>query len=220
MNTKFCHPCQTELPTSAFGKHSGKPDGLQTQCKACRSAKQAASQSYRDYQRDYSRRDKVRLAEQARKRYAANPEPAKARVKKWREDNPELKKEADRRYREANRDRVNARSREWAKNNRQKRKATVRNYYLAHKEENRIKSAKRRAAAVANGSLPYSKEQLLGKLLVWRYRCYLCNKALDGTLQWDHVKPICVGGPDMLSNLRPVHENCNKRKSGKWPLEI
>jgi hypothetical protein len=222
MDTKFCGACQTELEISSFGKNSSKPNGLQSQCKVCRSAKQKASESYREYQRNRRRvrdeAEKERDRKRSRDRYLANPEEVKQRSKEWRKRNPERKKENDRNWRQRNTARANDNAKRWVTNNPEKRREIVRRYDSLHKEENRIRQARRRAAIQANGFIPYTREQLLGKLLVWRYCCYLCKQPLDDTLHWDHVKPIVAGGADMLCNLRPAHSRCNQIKSGKWPL--
>lgn len=220
MDIKYCHACGLDLPVSDFGKNRATKDGLQGQCRSCRSKNQKNSKTYKEYQRRYAQENKGRLSEYAKAKYRDNPEPAKARAKAWREANPERKKELDRLWIQNNRERVNANSREWARNNREKRREICRKYAEAHREESRIRAAQRRARIQSNGFLPYTREQLLGKLLVWKYRCYLCGGLLDDTLQWDHVKPIVAGGWDILSNLRPVHSVCNQRKGGKWPLEI
>lgn len=218
METKFCHACKLDLPLISFGKNRTTKDGLQGQCRSCRSERQKNSKEYKEYQRRYVETNKERLSEYAKAKYRENPEPAKARAREWRGANPERKKELDRLWNQNNRDRVNKNSREWARKNRERRREICRKYDIAHKEESRIRAAQRRAKMQSNGFLPYTKEQLLGKLLVWKYICYLCGGHLDDTLEWDHVKPIAKGGADILANLRPTHSLCNRKKGAEWPM--
>lgn len=219
MDTKYCHACKLELSVNSFGKNRSTEDGLQGQCRSCRSERQRASKTYKEYQRRYSEKNKERLSKYNKEKYKENPEPAKARAKAWNEANPKRKKELDRLWRQNNRDRANENSREWARKNREKRKEICRRYAQAHKEESRIRAAQRRARKQANGLLPYSKDELIGRLAVWKYRCHICREPVGDDLQWDHVKPIAKGGADILCNLRPAHSDCNKRKAAKWPYK-
>lgn len=38
METKICSKCKKEKPVSEFGKNKAKKDGLQAECKECKSA--------------------------------------------------------------------------------------------------------------------------------------------------------------------------------------
>lgn len=38
METKICSKCKKEKPISEFGKNKAKKDGLQAECKECKSA--------------------------------------------------------------------------------------------------------------------------------------------------------------------------------------
>ncbi len=44
--------------------------------------------------------------------------------------------------------------------------------------------------------------------------CWLCGGPFEHI---DHVKPLSLGGPHMLSNLRPSCQECNARKHNTWP---
>lgn len=57
--------------------------------------------------------------------------------------------------------------------------------------------------------------------------CYLCGEEIDKTghtkdkknsrgASADHVMPLCVGGPDLESNVKATHYQCNIRKSYQW----
>lgn len=46
-----------------------------------------------------------------------------------------------------------------------------------------------------------------------RFTCQYCGKK-GGELEVDHVKPLCQGGTDELSNLKTACFECNRGKSG------
>jgi Autographiviridae endonuclease VII len=74
-NEKRCIKCNEMQPLSNFYAQAGMRDGYRNDCKSCMAA-------YR------------------KKRYAANPDVAIQRVRKWRERYPERYREGQRRYRE------------------------------------------------------------------------------------------------------------------------
>lgn len=45
--------------------------------------------------------------------------------------------------------------------------------------------------------------------------CYLCGRQLGVLPVFDHVLPKCEGGKTVLSNMRLVHDICNRRKGRK-----
>lgn len=52
-------------------------------------------------------------------------------------------------------------------------------------------------------------------------KCAFCLKALPVRgVNVDHYIPLAKGGTNELSNLRLLHERCNKRKSAKHPLDF
>lgn len=52
------------------------------------------------------------------------------------------------------------------------------------------------------------------RLLAQNDVCYICGK--PGADSIDHVIPLAKGGRDVISNLRPAHQNpCNRAKSDK-----
>lgn len=219
---KMCPSCGVLKSVDDFGKHRSKPDGYQNYCKDCRSLK--AKTVYADktskYQAKYRAENHERLSEYGKERYLNDPEPYKKRAKEWKNLNPERKKFLDKQWALNNRQRVNENSRKWVQRNPEKRKVIVTAYDRSHKEESRIRASARRAKVRNNGCVPYTKEQLMWKLEMSGYECYICSERLDTTIHWDHVKPIAAGGPDMLSNLRPTHAKCNQSKGGRWPFPV
>jgi 5-methylcytosine-specific restriction endonuclease McrA len=62
---------------------------------------------------------------------------------------------------------------------------------------------------------------------VYGNNCAICNEPIDLTLKRtssrgltvDHWIPLSKGGSDDISNLRPAHWNCNRKKSDNLPKE-
>jgi 5-methylcytosine-specific restriction endonuclease McrA len=63
---------------------------------------------------------------------------------------------------------------------------------------------------------------------IYGNNCAICNEPIDLTLKRtsskgltiDHWIPLSKGGSDDLSNLRPAHWDCNRKKSDKLPKEL
>jgi 5-methylcytosine-specific restriction endonuclease McrA len=63
---------------------------------------------------------------------------------------------------------------------------------------------------------------------VYGSNCAICNQPIDLTLKRtssmgltvDHWIPLSKGGSDEMSNLRPAHWTCNRKKSDKLPKEV
>lgn len=50
------------------------------------------------------------------------------------------------------------------------------------------------------------------------YLCALCFQPIDfyeGIYDVDHIKPLCEGGSNSITNLQIIHPNCHRRKSLK-----
>ncbi|WP_018296482.1 HNH endonuclease [Corynebacterium lubricantis] len=61
--------------------------------------------------------------------------------------------------------------------------------------------------------------ELKQRLIYFKHSCWICSCHVDeGSLTWDHVKPISRGGSLLASNLRPACAECNSFKRDVWPL--
>lgn len=83
---------------------------------------------------------------------------------------------------------------------------------LRHKRQKYLRRA--RGATVA--TIRFSPDELEARFAFWGHRCWVCG--CRGDMQIDHVKPLSKGGPNMLSNHRPICGACNSSKSAKWPF--
>lgn len=173
--------------------------------------------------------------------YRQHSEEIKARVKKWREDNPDRVLDYARKWRENNREHCREAARERYHRNaaaarcRQKRydqsekgKATRKSHYkknreaIAQKQKRYQSSPKGRVTKVAafhrrearklnNHSFPYTKQQIDQLKQSFGHCCAYCGTLTSLTL--DHFVPVTnKGGPDCLGNLVPACLSCNSSK--------
>jgi 5-methylcytosine-specific restriction endonuclease McrA len=56
------------------------------------------------------------------------------------------------------------------------------------------------------------KSDIVARVSVFGERCAYCGGPFE---HLDHVKPISLGGPHILSNLRPSCAKCNLTKNAK-----
>lgn len=116
---KYCPECETYKPVEMFSKNSSRYDGLQGQCKECRSARRKADYiKNKDHENKLAlkwRKDNPQSAKEIRARYYKNnKEKCIARSFKYRKDNPDwtkaVNKKAGKKWRDSNRDLCNART--------------------------------------------------------------------------------------------------------------
>ena len=72
----------------------------------------------------------------------------------------------------------------------------------------------RYVASLASEELQAFREKLYG---VQSGRCYICRTPIDlqlhdGSLEFDHIEPLAVGGRDTDTNLALTHSTCNRNK--------
>lgn len=130
---KVCPGCGEWKPLTAYSKHAKRPDGRQYYCKAC---------------------IKVRY-------YEPNADHIRAKVRQWKQDNPERKREADRRYRAENPERIAAYLKGYNATHRDRLTAQKRAKYYADHAANKAKFRERYwadpTAARSKGRRDYHK---------------------------------------------------------------
>lgn len=216
---KFCSSCSQTLPLSEFGRKRAEVDGLQRYCRTCVCR---ASREWRARNRDA-------VNARARERRALDPEGALQRDAAQRAINPERRRELDRSRYAADPDRVRARRRErysaapeigraksrrWRAANPDRRRNALRSWRASNPERHRELERRRNALKSGSRVLPITKEALRQRLSMFG-GCWVCDGAAE---QIDHVKPLAVGGPHILANLRPICALCNQRKGARWPF--
>ncbi len=195
---KRCSTCKEFKPAECFTRDKNSPDGLCIRCKACRHA-----------------------------HYVATAEQVKQRVRERVQQNPEAKKESDRRYYLAHRDEVLARVNEHYQRNHAQRLEYSRDYRIRYTDKVRraIRAWRDRnpeSFSVATQRRRALKRQSPGtftraewKALCARYghRCLCCGEKKRLTV--DHVVPLSQGGANTIDNIQPLCGTCNQRKYTK-----
>ena len=52
-------------------------------------------------------------------------------------------------------------------------------------------------------------------------KCCVCREVLtEADTQWDHVHALVLDGPDVGTNLRPLHVECHKRITAKLARDL
>lgn len=136
-------------------------------------------------------------------RYERDSDKRNAASRDYYERNKGGLREYARNYYYENRERSLERKARWQKDNPERHKLSVRRGGHRYR-------AKKRGSTIAQ----ISQGQFDAKALYWGNKCWMCGSKEWG--EWDHVKPISKGGPNVLANLRPSCVRCNRSKSAKW----
>lgn len=191
---KQCTKCFEWKSKTEFHKHKGRKDGLSNICKSCN--KRHANEWY------YANKEKALVT--CRNWALANTEKVRETHKRWRENNPEqwrkVVSKATNKWRESNPEKSHEVSRNWKTKNVEKNLQINRNY---------------RAKKSGNGGTITEKEwQSLKK--IYNYTCLCCKrKEPEIKLTLDHVKPLKLGGKNIIDNAQPLCSLCNSRKGAK-----
>lgn len=172
----------------------------------------------------YYARNSERIKTSAMENHQANRARRIAQMTDYRANN--LDKERDRRLR--NSDKIQAQKREWNTANaelirehrrmyRARNAETLREYNKKWTSENleqfRIYNHNRRARLLAASLVPFTPAQLAARMEAFGGLCWMCGD--DGPTM-DHVKPLILGGPHILANIRPACQSCNSSKGSRW----
>lgn len=186
---KTCSKCGETKPLAEFSKNASKRDGLQSKCKACDAVSRA-------------------------KRYADNPEKAKASSVKYYADNREailasINRDARRiygyNYNAANPDKRKSAKAKWQADNRETCRVYCHNY-RALKREN-------------GGALSKDIAERLFSLQKGKCACG-CNQNLGDDYHVDHIMPVALGGANEDWNIQLLRKRCNQQKSAKHPIDF
>lgn len=195
-DTKVCFRCKIERPAELFGITGKYRNKLKSYCNPClnemfKLRRSANLEQHRAAERERARKryakDPERARAAARTRYSDSAEAAEKaieRAKAWQRENPDLYREGARRWRKANPEKVQAKA---------------------------ARRAARRRGATA-GTVDADA--------LWTAECGICKGPLDRLLAYpdplskslDHIIPLVHGGSHEQSNLQWTHLLCNKRK--------
>lgn len=147
-----------------------------------------------------------------------NPEKVRASVKRYEQENPEKVAARKRAYLAANVEKVAAGQRAWRAVNKERKAAQVRAWRQANAERCREYRHKRRAMERAAG---WEVVDLDG---LWTGACGICDEPMERNAhKWphpesssiDHIIPIVRGGGHLTANLQWAHLSCNLRKGDR-----
>ena len=211
---KFCTGCNETKPITEFGKHKHMRLGVQSRCKACQSAKDAAryqanrekamARSAARYQekhdqileqnKDYRKRNREHIAKY-RRVYQSRRRGELASYHKQ--------------YVRANRSGINSYRRNWRLNNPGRERA------YRNREVRRAAWHRRRARITANGG-SYTVGEWQTLVCEYNHTCLCCGQTEPNIkLTPDHIVPLANGGSNSISNIQPLCLTCNLRKHTK-----
>lgn len=152
------------------------------------------------------------------------PEGKRAYMKLYWKNNPAKKKEYAKKYYTKNKSRLNKQSMEYYLQHREEMLVKFSEYN--HKNRDKImdswrKGYQNRRARLANvPSETYTRTSIVE---LYGALCHICTESIDMnklfpdrlSFSFDHVVPLSKGGSNLVSNIRPAHLTCNRRKADK-----
>ncbi len=184
-DVRRCWKCGEWKPITEYHKSSGRSDGLDPRCKACK--------------REYRRANKERFNALARN-YPRKPEQARAKKRRYEAAHPDRVRQQQRRtwLRRYNapgvKKQIQARQKQWRDANPHIVKEMVH----------------RRRARKQNAGGSYTAQQWLDLCAYYDQRCLCCG--LQEVLTVDHIVPLSRGGSNDISNIQPLCRACNSAK--------
>ena len=165
---KRCSKCGADKPLEAFHKDSSRKDDKASRCRECSS-------------------------EDQRKRYAANPGPARENARRWYVANTEKHDENTRRWQKANPEKCRFFLRRWRESNPEKARECSRRWQKTNPEKYRENSYRSSAKLQAEN---YAK--LVG---IFGPACLDCEKEYPmHILEYHHLDPATKQGPLNVPN--------------------
>jgi HNH endonuclease len=185
-----------------------------------------------------------------RDKYAANPQIDKARIKAWRDANPEkaaaqAKKwsagvspermcEHKRKHYVKHRDKILAGHKHRYAEDPMGNKARAAKWYAENREHaiarikqwskdnpDKFRAIQRTRKARKKGAEgSHSADDIAAIRLRQKDRCAYCRKPLKGKGEVDHIEPLARGGSNWPSNLQLLCIPCNRHKSAIDPIEF
>lgn len=133
--------------------------------------------------------------------------------KSWYEANKAAVKAKQDVYRAANLPHLRSKDKDWRRNNVEKDRARTSKWAKENPEKRSESQQRRRARKTGSQVVRVTSSMLKDRLNVFDGACAYCGGTFE---HWDHVKPLELGGPHILANLRPSCARCNLSK-GSMP---
>ena len=118
-------------------------------------------------------------------------------------------------YRIANYTKLRAADKIWRNNNKEKTAKRVAKWAKDNPLKRLESQQRRRARKLGSQVIKINVQMLQDRLLVFDGKCAYCSGVFE---HWDHVKPLELKGPHILSNLRPSCAKCNTSKGMMHPF--
>lgn len=140
-------------------------------------------------------------------------------------NNPDKKKLYGRKYYIKNKVRMNIKSLEYHEANREDRLLKFKEYNQKNRSKRMDSWRKgyqnRRARLAGVPSETYTRASIVS---LYGDVCHICSSVIDMTLKFpeklsfsfDHLKPLSMGGDNLISNIRPSHLTCNRKKANVY----
>ncbi len=173
-----------------FGVHKNTKDGLQTQCKKCKSI--------------YHSRNKEEISKKRKQAYLLNRDAIVKKQKEYSSSHKIEKSEYDKLYREKNKEKV-------AKTKKLYAKTPIGRANIKNTKNNR-------RTKLRNGDVTALQLVELQKSATVCYWCEESLK--DKKIHIDHYYPIALGGEHTLGNLVVSCSKCNRSKQARMPEEF
>lgn len=176
------------------------------------------------------------LLQKRRLLYRKNREQVLTQQKQWRENNPELARGKARKQREnrtpkqrenylsylkayyqQNREAMNEKARQYREANPEKLKESGRRYRQLNYLKIREHQSKNRRFRLSCHRAAYSFEQVQQLRESFDWQCAYCGSGEATSL--DHFIPMSKGGPDCIGNLLPCCLSCNHKKQDSDALD-
>lgn len=192
IEVKFCPRCKLKLPLSDFTKNKNKKDGLDYECRKCKSFRF----------RSWRESDVERSRERSRSWHEVNRARSIQNSRDWRKLNPEKHRNA---------------TRNWAINNEDAVREIKRMDYARRPDAYKLAARKRKASLKSAIVVPFGANDLMKRMSMFGFVCIYCGGKFEHV---DHAIPLSRGGLHTLSNLRPSCAKCNLRKGTKTISEF
>lgn len=191
---KTCSKCREVKKLTEFSRHIGMPDGHQYNCKSC----------YNLYRAQYGQKNKQRILEYGRTRYANNKQHCARVSANWRMNNLTRCRANERARYAANTEAHREKQRKWRYANASKNAAYAEN-----------RRARQVGAFVENVLLAVLAERDGNVCGICRKQVVMGHSDIRFRPSIDHIIPLSKGGQHSYANTQLAHRSCNSSKGVK-----
>jgi 5-methylcytosine-specific restriction endonuclease McrA len=217
---KICNSCGVSFPNTGeyFYRNNNR---LETTCKTC----------IRQRSSDWTRNNRERANEQAKRWAANNPDKRRAIVARYEATHKEQKRARGRAYtvsgrarawqakrRAEKRDKINAYFREWYNRNTDRFRAIQLHYRRRRPQVAKAKHARYRARLHSAEGF-HTPADIVAQYEAQHGKCWYCGIELNNVYHADHFIPLNKGGSNWPSNIVCACGRCNCRKKDLLPDE-